>query len=109
MKRSLLWVVALVIAAAPVLSEVCRLDCERAHPPECPLHHEAPRPCAHDHTSAAARLTSAGADVLRPAPLAIAVEPYRSAASAETFADGFRATRGPAPPLRSPRFDVLRI
>ena len=31
MKRLLLWIVALVIAAAPVLNDVCRLDCERAH------------------------------------------------------------------------------
>jgi hypothetical protein len=38
MKRLMLWIVAFVIAAAPVLADLCRLDCERQRQPACPLH-----------------------------------------------------------------------
>ena len=108
MKRLLLWVVAIVIAAAPVVNDVCRLDCERAHQDECPLHQTTPHKCAHDHTSAAASLARAGADVSRPAPAAIPVERHRLSL-ARASADLLGLERDVAPPPRSPRLDVLRI
>ena len=107
MKRLLLWMVALLIAAAPVLDDVCRLDCERAHPPECPLHQQAPHKCAHDHSIGAASLTRASVGASRPAPAAIAAAAYRAAATAS--ADVLRIEREHTPPIRPPRPDVLRI
>ena len=81
MKRLLLWTLALVIAAAPAVAEVCRLDCARPDPPACPLHQKAPRPCAHDHAIAAADLTRAGVDLSRPlvAAIVVAVPDFRRA------------------------------
>jgi hypothetical protein len=108
MKRLLLWIVVLVIAAAPVLNDVCRLDCERAHPPECPLHQPAPHKCAHDHSIGAAALTRAGGDATRPMSAAVAVAPYRIAVAPVSI-NLARVERQHAPPIRSPRPDVLRI
>jgi hypothetical protein len=87
---------------------VCQLDCDRAHPPECPLHQQAPHKCAHDHTVGAATLTRAGVDAARPMSAAIAVEPFRIALAPVSI-DLARIERQHAPPIRSPRPDVLRI
>jgi hypothetical protein len=109
MKRLLLWVIALVIAAAPAVNDLCRFDCERERPPECPLHQQAPHTCAHDHTIGAARLTRASVDVSRSIDLvALALSPCR-VAIAPVASDPVRIDREHAPPLRSPRPDVLRI
>jgi len=108
MKRLPLWIIALVIAAAPALNDVCRLDCERQHPPDCPLHQQAPHTCAHDHTIGAATPTRAAVDASRPLVVAIAVTPDRIA-PARRVIDLFRIEHQHAPPLRSPRPDVLRI
>jgi hypothetical protein len=108
MKRPLLWIIALIIAAAPVVTDVCRLDCALDRPPECPLHQQTPHTCTHDHTIGTAGLARASADASRPIDVAIAVTPYR-AALAPASVDVSRIERQHAPPLRSPRPDVLRI
>jgi hypothetical protein len=109
MKRPLLWIVALVIAAAPVVADVCRLDCARERPPECPLHQQAPHGCTHDHTIGSAGLTRASVDTSRPIDVAIAVAPD-CASLVPASAGVSRIDRRHAPPhLRSPRPDVLRI
>jgi hypothetical protein len=108
MKRLLLWIVALVIAAAPVLADVCRLNCERERQPACPLHQQAPHKCAHDHTVGGAGLTRAIADVPRPVPSAIVVARIDvTGGRASTALPGIDDRH--APPNRSPRTDVLRI
>ena len=99
MKRPLLWMIALLIAVAPALADVCRVDCERGRPPtvrlkpdttenyatECPLHQQAPHRCSHDHTIGSATLTRAIVDAQRPLVAAIVIaapdatlEPLRS-------------------------------
>lgn len=108
MKRLLLWTVALVIAAAPVVNDLCRLDCERERPPACPLHQQTPHKCAHDHTIGAAALTRAGVDAPRPLPVAVALASERLS-PVPVAVDLFRNEHQHAPPLRSPRPDVLRI
>lgn len=108
MKRVLLWIVALVIAAAPVAGDLCRLDCERERPPECPLHQQAPHPCTHDHTIGAATPAPAGVDAPRPAAAAVAVVYARCRADISPADAGrVRIDRQHAPPIRSPRPDVL--
>lgn len=109
MKRSLLWIIALVIAAAPAVADVCRLDCAGDRRPECPLHQPAPHRCTHDHTIGTTGLTRASVDAARPLDVAIAVAPD-CASLVPASADVSRLDRrhGP-PPLRSPRPDVLRI
>lgn len=108
MKRLLLWLIALVIASAPAAAEVCRLDCERPKPPECPLHQQAPHQCSHDHTIGSATLDRANAGAPRPADAAIAVTPAR--ATIEPIAlERPRTDRPHSRPPRSPRIDVLRI
>jgi hypothetical protein len=108
MKRLLLWVLALVIAAAPAVAEVCRLDCARPDPPACPLHQSAPRPCLHDHAIAAADLTRVNVDLSRPlvAAIVVAVPDFRRA---HQSADPFPVEDRYAPPPRASRTDVLRI
>jgi hypothetical protein len=112
MKRPLLGIIAVVIAgvitAAPVVTDVCRLDCARERPPECPLHQRAPHTCTHDHTIGTAGLTRASVDTSRPTDVAIAVTPSRAALAPASVVVS-RIERQHAPPLRSPRPDVLRI
>ena len=108
MKQPLLWVIALLIAAAPALAEVCRVDCERDRPPECPLHQQAPHTCSHDHAIASATLTRAIADAQRPLVAAIVVAAPDATLEALAL-DGSRIEYRHIPPLRSPRIDVLRI
>jgi hypothetical protein len=108
MKRHLLWVIALVIAAAPALADVCRLDCGRERPPECPLHQQAPHKCAHDHTIKPAAPTRVSTAATRPLDVAIAIVPSHASA-APTAVIVARITREHAPPARSPRSNVLRI
>jgi hypothetical protein len=108
MKRLLLLIVALVIAVAPALADICRLDCERARQPECPLHQQAPHKCAHDHTVAAADVARTSLGVSRPLVVAIAViPPHLDAAPIVTDLRDIECQH--APPLRSPHIDVLRI
>jgi len=108
MKRPLLWVIALLIAAAPALADVCRVDCERARPPECPLHQPAPHRCSHDHTIGSATLTRAIVDAQRPLVAAIVIA--ASDATLESLAlERSRVEHRHVPPLRSPRATVLRI
>ena len=108
MSRPMLWIVAFVIAAAPVLADVCRLDCERQRQPECPLHQQTPHQCAHDHAGVSYDRVRVSADSVRPVFLAIVVTPARVDV-APTVCHLFRAGRQHAPPLRSPHTDVLRI
>lgn len=108
MKRLLLWSIALVIAVAPAAAEVCRLDCERPKPPECPLHQQTSHKCSHDHTIGAATLTPSNSGAPRPAGPPIAVMPGRATIEPIAFAPQ-RAARPHSPPPRSPRIDVLRI
>ena len=108
MNRPLLWIVALLIAAAPVAADVCRLDCARDRRPECPLHQQAPHTCTHDHTIGTAELTRASVDTARPIILLMAATPA-DAAVALVSIDLFRAEPPHAPPHRSSRPDVLRI
>jgi hypothetical protein len=107
MKRPLLWMIALLIAVAPALADVCRVDCDRDRPPECPLHQQAPHKCSHDHTIAAATITRVDVDAYRP------VAAILDAAPGVTFEpvalDRSRVEHLHIPPLRSPRIDVLRI
>jgi len=107
MKRPLLWMIALLIAVAPALADVCRVDCDRDRPPECPLHQQAPHKCSHDHTIAAATITRVDVDAYRP------VAAILDAAPGVTFEpvalDRSRVEHLHVPPLRSPRIDVLRI
>jgi len=112
MKRTLLWIVAVVIAgvvaAAPVAADVCRLDCAGDRPPECPLHQQAPHTCTHDHTIGTVGLPPASVGTSRPIIVAIAATPA-DAAVALVSIDLFRAEHPHAPPRRSPRPHVLRI
>jgi len=107
MKRPLLWMIALLIAVAPALADVCRVDCDRDRPPECPLHQQAPHKCSHDHTIAAATITRVDVDAYRPVTATL------DAAPGVTFEpvalDRSRVEHLHIPPLRSPRIDVLRI
>ena len=107
MKRPLLWMIALLIAVAPALADVCRVDCDRDRPPECPLHQQAPHKCSHDHTIAAATITRVDVDAYR------SVAAILDAAPGVTFEpvalDRSRVEHLHIPPLRSPRIDVLRI
>ena len=108
MKRLLLWTLAIVIAAAPAVAEVCRLDCARPDPPACPLHQKAPRPCTHDHAIAAADLTRVGVNLSRPLAAVIVV-------AVPDFSRGHQSVEVPllerlhAPPPRASRTDILRI
>jgi hypothetical protein len=108
MKRLLLWTLALVIAAAPAVAEVCRLDCARPDPPACPLHQKAPRPCAHDHAISAADLTRGGVDLSRPLVAAITVT-FHLDALAPVTASLHRGEHQHAPPFPSHQLVVLRI
>lgn len=108
MKRLPLWIIALIITAAPVVTDVCRLDCALDRPPECPLHQQGPHTCTHDHTIGAAGLTRASVETSRPTDITIAVTSYRITL-APASADMFRVEHQHAPPLRSPRPNVLRI
>ena len=108
MKRPLLWVIALLIAAAPALVDVCRVDCERARPPACPLHQPAPHRCSHEHTIGSATLTRTIVDAQRPLVTAIVIT--APDATLELLAlDRSRVEHMHVPPLRFPRIDVLRI
>ena len=108
MKRPLLWLIALLIAVAPALADLCRVDCERDRPPECPLHQPTPHKCSHDHTIGAATLTRAIVDAQRP--LAVALVIAAPDATLEPLAlDRSRVEHLHVPPLRAPRIDVLRI
>ena len=108
MKRPLLWMIALLIAVAPALADVCRVDCERDRPPECPLHQPAPHSCSHDHTIGSATLTRVIVDVQRPLVVAIVIA--APDATLEPVAlDRSRVEHLHLPLLRSPRIDVLRI
>ena len=122
MKQPLLWLIALLIAVAPALADVCRVDCERGRPPtvrlkpdttenyatECPLHQQAPHKCSHDHTISSATLTRAIVDAQRPLVAAIVIA--APDATLEPVAlDRSRVEHRHLPPLRSPRIDVLRI
>ena len=108
MKRLLLWTLALVIAAAPAIAEVCRLDCARPDPPACPLHHTAPRPCLHDHAVVAADLTRVSVDLQRPivAVIVVALPDFRRPHESN---DVLPLEHPNAPPPRAFRTDVLRI
>lgn len=108
MSRPVLWVVALVMAAAPALADVCRFDCERDRQPECPLHQQAPHKCGHDHTAGAAGLTRASSDASRPPDSAIAVPTYRLPITSSRV-HVLRVERQHAPPRRSTPTTVLRI
>jgi hypothetical protein len=108
MKRPLLWVIALLIAVAPALADVCRVDCERERPPECPLHQQAPHRCSHDHTIGSATLTRTIVDAQRPLVAAIVVT-APDAVLEPLAVDRSRVEHRQVPPLRSPRAIVLRI
>ena len=122
MKRPLLWVIALVIAVAPALADVCRVDCERGRPPtvrlkpdttenyatECPLHQQAPHKCSHDHMIGSATLTRAIVDTQRPLVAATVIAAPDATLKPLTL-DRSRVEHLHVPPLRSPRIDVLRI
>jgi len=121
MKRPLLWIIALLIAVAPALADVCRVDCEGGRPTvrlepdttenyatECPLHQPTPHQCSHDHTIGAATLTRAIVDAHRPLVASIVIA--APDATLEPVAlDRSRVEHLHVPPLRSPRIDVLRI
>jgi hypothetical protein len=108
MSRLLLGIVAFVIAAAPVLVDVCRLDCQRQRQPACPLHQQTPHPCGHDHTAVSYDRVRVSADVVRPVFLAIEVTPARVTVT-PTVWRLLRPGRRPALPQRSSHTDVLRI
>jgi hypothetical protein len=108
MKRTLLWVIALLIAVAPALADVCRVECERERPPECPLHQQAPHRCSHDHTIASATLTRPIVDAQRPLVAAIVVT-APDAVLEPLAVDRSRIEHLHVLPLRSPHIDVLRI
>jgi hypothetical protein len=108
MKRHLLWIIALVIAAAPVVTDVCGFDCGRERPPDCPLHQQAPHKCAHDHTIKPAALARVSSEASRPLDIAIALASDRASLTPATLFVA-RTSREHAPPLRSPRTDILRI
>jgi hypothetical protein len=108
MKRLLLWTLAMVIAAAPAVAEVCRLDCARPDPPACPLHQKAPRPCTHDHAIAAADLTRVSLEVSRPLVAAIVVA-FADFSRPQASAHLLPIEEHHTPPPRAPRTDILRI
>jgi hypothetical protein len=108
MKRTLLWAVALLIAVAPVLADVCRVDCERERPPECPLHQQAPHKCSHDHAIGSATLTRAIVDAQRPLVAAIVIT-VPDAVLEPLALDRSRVEHLHIPPLHSPRATILRI
>ena len=106
MKRLLLALIALFIAAAPVLADVCRAECERASQPACPLHQQTPHNCRHDH-SVTKGTTAPAAAAAQPLFIAVAMtwpaaEPFVPAAFASTVPEH-------TPPLRSPHIVSLRI
>ena len=106
MKRLPFWIIALLIAAAPVVNDLCRLDCERERPPDCPLHQQAPHTCAHDRTIGAANLPRASVDAARSVDsVAMALTPYRAPIASQSV-DLSRIDRQQAPPLRSPRLRI---
>jgi hypothetical protein len=121
MKRPLLWVIALLIAVAPALADVCRVDCEGGRPTvrlkpdttenyatECPLHQPSPHQCSHDHTIASATLTRAIVDAQRPLVASIVIA--APDATLEPVAlDRSSVEHLHVPPLRSPRVTILRI
>jgi hypothetical protein len=108
MKPLLLWILALVVAAAPVVADVCRLDCARPDPPPCPQHQTTPHPCAHDHAIAAADLTRVSVEVSRPlvAAIVVALPDFRRPHESN---DVLPRQRRHASPPRAPRTDILRI
>ena len=108
MKRPLLWMIALLIAVAPALADVCRVDCDRDRPPECPLHQQAPHKCSHDHMIGSATLTRAIVDTQRPLVAATVIAAPDATLKPLTL-DRSRVEHLHVPPLRSPRIDVLRI
>ena len=109
MKRPSLWLIALLLAVAPALADVCRADCERDRPPECPLHQQAPHTCSHDHTIGSATLTRATVDAQRPLAAAILIAAPDATPEALALARSRVEHLHVVPPLRSPRIDVLRI
>jgi hypothetical protein len=108
MRRLLLWVLALVIAAAPAVADVCRLDCARERQPACPQHQTAPHRCSHDHAIAAADLTRASADAQRPivAGIVVALPDFRRSHDSIVLVP---VEPHQTPPLQASRTDVLRI
>ena len=122
MKQPLLWLIALLIAVAPALADVCRVDCEggrqqtirlnpdttESYATECPLHQQAPHKCSHDHTIGAAAVVRAIVDAQRPLAAAIVIA-APDAALGSLALDRSRLEHLHVPPLRSPRLDVLRI
>jgi hypothetical protein len=108
MKRLLLVFVALVIATAPAVADLCRADCERARQPECPLHQQTPHSCAHDHAIAQRIINRAHLDVTPP--ILAAVASATSAITSPYVSTEFASvTPQHAPPFLSPRILVLRI
>ena len=122
MKRPSLWLIALLLAVAPALADVCRVDCEggggstvrlRPHTTEndaaeCPLHEQAPHKCSHDHTIGSATLTRVIVDAQRPL-VAATVIAAPDATLQPLVLDRSRVAHLHVPPLRSSRATVLRI
>jgi hypothetical protein len=71
MNRLFLTLVSLVIATAPAVVDICRIDCERVRQTECPLHQPTPHKCAHDHAIAQGALGSATSDAAGPRLVAV--------------------------------------
>jgi len=107
MRRLFLLLIAVLIAAAPVVADVCRVDCERERQPVCPLHQQAPHKCLHEHSIVPGTLS--GAHVDAPPPAFVAIATVASLANAIVTTRTTDVASSHAPPLRSPRIDVLRI
>ncbi len=107
MKRLLLWLIAVVIAGVPTITDGCRLACAKDRPAECPLHQPTPQPCSHDQSVSAADLTRPTVDLLRTAVVAIVSAPACLVNFPHAI-DVVAIDRQHAPPLRS-RHDILRI
>ena len=107
MRRLFLLLIAVLIASAPVVADICRVDCERERQPVCPLHQQAPHKCLHQHSIVPGTLS--GGHVEAPLPAFVAIATMTPFATAIVTTRSTDIASSHAPPLRSPRIDVLRI
>jgi len=104
--------IALIVALAPSIGDICTLGCDAAAPPPCPAHESrhqpSPNPCGHDHSAMRADVArlSVAPDAFMALPL-LQVPPI--AATIDSSGTAVRSDRPHAPSDAIARTTALRI
>ena len=110
MKNVVALLFAVLFALAPVVNDLCGIECARPAASECPLHQQTPAPtqCNHDHSALRGNVVKTDWIALNFAAIAV-VAPIGAAPQPSSSRLLRPQTTFETPPIEVSRSTVLRI